>query len=118
VLMAPHDQRPGCVSDIAPVVRPAASKQWAGWPASSATGSVAAASRDGEGPCGRAAGPYSLRPYSVGPVWPICRSALQTLNLLFAADQLCAARLLRPQNLKRRHGAFWIEHSLQLGRAH
>eukprot|EP01047_Picozoa_sp_COSAG01_P072030 COSAG01_NODE_11347_length_1953_cov_2.493528_3_plen_207_part_00 len=48
----------------------------------------------------------------VGPVWPICAA---NSELLFAADQLCAARLLRPQNLKTRHGGFWIEHSLQLG---
>ena len=52
---------------------------------------------------------------SVGPVWPICAA---NSELLFAADQLCAARLLRPQNLKRRHGAFWIEHSLQVGQTH
>ena len=52
---------------------------------------------------------------AVGPVWPICAA---NSELLFAADQLCGARLLRPQNLKRPHGAFWIEHSLQLGRAH
>jgi hypothetical protein len=34
---------------------------------------------------------------------PICAA---NSELLFAADQLCAARLLRPQNLKTRHVAF------------
>jgi hypothetical protein len=49
---------------------------------------------------------------SVDLVRPICAA---NSELLFLADQLCAARRLRPQNLKRRHGVFWIEHSLQLG---
>jgi hypothetical protein len=52
---------------------------------------------------------------SVGPVRPICPA---NSELLFPADQLRAARRLQPQNLKTRHGGFWIEHSLQVGRAH
>jgi hypothetical protein len=52
---------------------------------------------------------------SVGPVRPICTA---NSELLFPADQQRAARRLQPQILKRRHGAFWIEHSLQVGRAH
>eukprot|EP01047_Picozoa_sp_COSAG01_P090552 COSAG01_NODE_22371_length_858_cov_1.235837_1_plen_63_part_00 len=56
------------------------------------------------------------RSVSVGPVRPICPA---NSELLFPADQLrAAARRLQPQNPKTRHVGFWIEHSLQVGRAH
>jgi hypothetical protein len=41
----------------------------------------------------------------VGPVWPIC-AANSELLFAVAVDQLCAARLLRPQDLKTRMAAF------------
>jgi hypothetical protein len=48
-----------------------------------------------------------------GPVGPICAA---NSELLFLADQQRVARRVQPaQNPKRRHGAFWIEHSLQVG---
>jgi hypothetical protein len=58
--------------------------------------------------------PSSVGP-AVGPARPICPA---NSELLFPADQLCAAWRLRPRNLKTRHVGFWIEHSLQVGRAH
>jgi hypothetical protein len=50
---------------------------------------------------------------SVGPVRPICAANSEFRKLLFPADPraACAARRLRPQNLKTRHVGFWIEHS-------
>ena len=46
------------------------------------------------------------------------RSALQTLTLNCCSQRTsCAPRRLQPQNSKRPHGTFWIEHSLQVARA-
>jgi hypothetical protein len=67
------------------------------------------------------AGPPALQHWlltavSVGPVWPICRSALQTLNCCSQRTS-CAPRGYCGRRISK-HVGFWIEHNLQHGRAH